>query len=175
MPGYFNVVIVGDATGVQAMLMRLDMALSPPELGRFMNSMVDPWLRERTALRFRAEGDDVSGKWLPLQASTERIRVRDGYPPSHPINRRSGRMEDYLVGTASTVSAYNGGAKLVYPGSAAQGETRDKVRVAQLGEQNQGKGINPTPPRPVLGMNERDLEAILVGLARHIQFLGVTP
>lgn len=170
MPGYVNVIVVGDTAGVQAMLVRLDDAISPVGLGLWMTAFVDPYLRARSAERFSQEGDDVSGKWLPLSAGTQAIRAQQGYPPSHPINRRSGRLEDYIVGTRSSVISHTAGSKLVYPGTAPQGETADKVRVAQQGF---SAGGMYTPPRPVLGMNERDLAAILLGLANHVG--GVKP
>lgn len=163
--GYINIVIVGDSSGVQAMLLKMDMALSPPEIGIFLSSEVDPWLRLRAADRFRSEGDDVSGKWAPLTPYTERVRVSQGYPAAHPINRRSGQLENYILHTQSVVAARAGGAFMRYPGTSAAGDTKDKVRVAQQGFQ--GAGFS-TPPRPVLGMNERDLAFVLTALANKI-------
>ena len=163
--GYLDVIIVGDDRGVQAMLMKLDLALSPPEIFRFLQGTVDPWLRARASMRFRSEGDDVSGPWLPLAPATENIRAKQGFPRSHPINRRTGDLESYITGSPSVVAARNGGAFLRYPGTRAGGELGEKVQTAQQGKVT---AFTQTPPRPVLGINETDLAFVLTSLAQRI-------
>lgn len=168
MAGLVSILIVGDQAGVQAMLLRLEAALSPPGVGAFLKGVVDPILRVRASDRFRSEGDDVSGQWAPLMASTQAIRASGSYGAAHPINRRTGRLENYITGTPSNLQTFAGGGRLIFPGTQAQGDTADKVRTAQV-----GASYPKTVPRPVLGVNERDLELVLVGLATHI--MGWTP
>ena len=164
MTGFMNVVIVGDTAGVQAMLLRLENALSPTGVGGFLAAGVDPILRKRASDRFRSEGDDAVGQWLPLSRFTQNIRATQGYGPSHPINRRTGRLENYITQSPSNVQIFSGGARLEYPGTQPSGDTADKVRTAQV-----GSPFPSTPPRPVLAVNERDLEMVLLGLAMHIK------
>ena len=159
-----TIFIFGNASGVQAMLAHLQNKLSPPNLGAFLLGQVDPYLRNRVADRFAAEGDDVSGKWLPLQPATETIRASQGYSPAHPINRRTDEMRDHLLYSASGVSMGVAGTTLTYPGNAPSGELEDKMTTAQV-----GRSYPDTPARPVLGMNQNDLAAILTLLANEIQ------
>lgn len=146
------------------MLLRLEMALSPPGLGQFLATRAEPYLRKRASERFRAEGDDVVGEWLPLTRYTQDVRASQGYGAAHPINRRTGRLEDYITHSPASITMHSSGASLKYPGTKPTGELKDKVRTAQM-----GKPYPKTPPRPVLGMNHRDLEAVLLGLAMHIK------
>jgi hypothetical protein len=164
MSGLVSIFVVVDQAGVQAMLLRLQDALSPTGVGQFLATAVDPILRNRAIERFRAEGDDAVGQWLPLAAYTQSVRASMGYGPAHPINRRTGRLENYITQTPSNVQMFAGGARLEYPGTPASGTTADKVRTAQVGTANPN-----TPPRPVLAVNHTDLELVLLGLATHIR------
>lgn len=164
MPGFLDVSIVGDEAGVQAMLLHLETKLSPPSLGVFLAAKVDPFLRVRSGQRFAGEGDDVVGQWLPLTAATQGIRQQMGYGAAHPINRRTGQLEDYIRNAPSNLTVHPAGANLTYPGTPATGDTLDKLQTAQ-----QGSPFPATPPRPVLGVNERDLAAVLTMLALEIQ------
>lgn len=167
MPGFLDVTIVGDDAGVQAMLMHMNSALAPQSLGVFLSTVVDPYLRTRARARFDSEGDDVVGKWAPLKDSTRNIRQSMGYGADGPINRRTGRLEQYILGSPNKVTMHTAGATLVWPGTRPSGETADKLRTAQM-----GKPMPSTVPRPVLGINERDLAAVLTGLSLHIQGEG---
>lgn len=154
------VVRIGDDRGVQALLYRVDTALNPVAMAEFLGTSVDPYIRHRAEQRFQSEGDDVSGRWLPLADATQAIRAASGYGASGPINVRTGELEAYVVGTPgiSTPEAY--GASLTSPGIPPTGELEAKVRTAQSGKDNPR-----TPPRPVIGMNEGDLAAVLTMLS----------
>lgn len=159
-----SISIVGDSTGVQAMLMHLQSKLSPPSLGAFLLTQVDPYLRTRAEQRFQSEGDDVSGSWLPLRPATQLIRQMQGYGPDSPINRRTGELEDYILNTPSAVAVHAMGSTLTYPGNAPSGELADKMTTAQA-----GRNFPSTVARPVLGVNGNDLAAVLVMMALEIQ------
>lgn len=157
--------IVGSRQGVQAMLEHIDSALSPVGLAAFLHGAVTPWLKQRAANRFKGEGDDAVGKWAPLQESTLLIREGYGFGPG-PINRRTGELENYIVGGGSDVTAVPGLATLVYPDpNKARGpHLSKKVQTAQM-----GKTSPKTVKRPVLGMNETDLAAVMTKLAIHVR------
>lgn len=164
MPGYIDIQVIGDTAGVQAMLTHLQAKLFPPNVATWLMTRVDPFLRVRAGDRFANEGDDVVGKWAPLKPATETIRMNSGYGPSHPINRRTGELENYIVHSGGGVTVHPAGATLTFPGSPASGELEDKVRTAQS-----GRSVPNTVPRPVLGLNTRDLAAILTMLALEIE------
>lgn len=159
-----SIQIVGDVAGVQAMLSHLESKLHPPQMGMFLQAYVEPYLQKRAGDRFSNEGDDAVGKWAPLKPATEGIRSSQGYGSAHPINRRTGELEDYIRNTPGSVLIHPAGANLTYPGTPASGELADKVSTAQGGRANP-----PTLPRPVLGMNTTDLAAVLTMLAYEIQ------
>lgn len=168
MPGpatrYVGLEIIGDDRGVVAMLERLEHALEPTSIAAFLGTRVDPILKSRAKSRFRGEGDDVTGAWAPLASATQSIRASQGYGPSHPINVRTGEMEAYITGFRPDITIEPGvGARLDFPGGSPNQSITDKIRVAQ-----QGASHPPTPRRPVLGVNERDLELVMVALAFHI-------
>lgn len=150
---------------VEAKLNSLDTAISPAALMRFLGFKVDPYIRTRADARFRNEGDDVTGHWAPLSSATVRIREDLGFPGEHPINKRTGELEDLITQHRSLVAAFAGGASLIAPGSQPTGELADKLRRAQAGDEK-------APPRPVLGMNEQDLAAVLTMLAVHVTTFG---
>ena len=160
--GFIDIQIVGDTVGVQAMLLHLEAKLYPPNLAYFLGVEVDPYLRNRAEARFQDEGDDVVGKWEPLHPATINIRQQQGYG-SGPINRRTGELENYIT-SVGDVTPHPAGATLTLPGAPASGELAEKVQTAQI-----GKDYPATVPRPVLGMNETDLAAVLTMLALEIE------
>lgn len=168
--GFINFDIVGDRHGVQAMLNRVDSALSVPGLAVFLHGSVGPWVRQRAQDRFATEGDDVTGKWAPLAQTTIEIRENAGFEGSHPINKRTGELEAYITQGQVDVDSVPGVATLKFPKDPPRtGGIRTKMQTAQGGRTNP-----PTVPRPVLGMNERDLGAIMTMLAFHVKGSGVT-
>ena len=167
MTGWVDVQVYGDTAGVQGMLARLDTALNPVAIAAFLGGPVTEFVQSRARSRFKTEGDDAVGGWAPLAPATQAIRAQGGYGSAHPINKRTGRLEDYIVGTPGAVTMHNLGATLTYPGTPPQGELKDKVQRAQMGRTSRDsrQGI----PRPVLGLNERDLTAVLLMLAMRIK------
>lgn len=168
--GFIDFEIVGDRKGVQHMLEVLDTALSPIGLAAFLYGVVGPWVQERAQERFASEGDDVSGKWAPLQETTVRIREDYGFEGSHPINKRTGELEEYITQGGVDVVSAPGAAVLKFPGKepATKG-LREKLSTAQRGRANP-----QTVARPVLGLNERDLAYTVTMLAFHVQGEGVS-
>lgn len=162
--GFIDVEIIGDQRGVDHMLERLNVALSPVGLEAFLLSFVEPWLQGRAQERFQNEGDDVVGQWAPLKPATVMMRQEWGYGGAHPINRRTGDLEQYIVDSPARITQVGSGVVLTTPGNKATGELADKVTTAQV-----GRDYPNTVPRPVLGMNETDLAGVLGGLAQFIQ------
>lgn len=148
---------------VQSKLWALDTALNPFAIARFLGAEVDPYIRTRARQRFRDEGDDVTGKWEPLHEATWNWRMNEGYPPEHPINKRTGELETYITDSPHNINVNTLGAVLVMPGHPPTGELKDKVSTAQTGR------VDPnTRPRPVIGMNEQDLTAVMTMLFLYI-------
>lgn len=154
-----------DTSDVQELLENLDTAHSPTALAAFMRGTVGEYLQQRAKNRFRQEGDDVSGPWAPLSGTTEQFRASAGYPPDHPINHRTGRLEHYITGTkVGAAATATGGAILTFPASPPRGETAQKLATAQF-----GKTRPRTPPRPVLGINEADVTFATLALHHYIE------
>lgn len=149
---------ISDNVGVEAMLMRMDTALQPTAIAGFLGATVDPFLRGRAKDRFNSEGDDVSGNWPALSSSTQDIRASMGYGPAHPINVRTGLLEEYIVTSPHDINIGIGIASLGLPGTPATGALLSKLKVAQA-------GTTRGPARPVLGMNENDLLYVLTALS----------
>lgn len=161
MPNSFSIIVHDEP--VERMLRSLDTALNPVAIAGFLSGVVDPYLRGRAGSRFRNEGDDVVGKWMPLREATQTIRADLGYGAAHPINKRTGELEDYIVNSPNSLNIHPWGASLTLPGKApSNSELRKKVVTAQA-------GMDRTVPRPVLGMNERDLTFVLLALAESVK------
>lgn len=162
--GTIDFEVIGDKNGVQAMLSVLDSSLSPAGLAAFLLGNVAPWVKERAQDRFEYEGDDVSGYWQPLTADTIEIRHNMGFFDPH-MNRRTGELEQYITQSSSMVTTGPGWGTLKYPAQHARTKgLREKMKTAQA-----GKASPSTPPRPVLGLNERDLAYVLSTLAFFVQ------
>lgn len=160
--------IIGDDAGVQAMLHAVDTALNPVAIAGFLGGTVDPFLRGRARERFASEGDDAVGKWAPLRESTQDIRAQLGYGPAHPINVRTGELEDYITGGPNRLTVAPWGAALNFPNGNTAGDLLSKVEIAQV-----GGGERNVVPRPVLGLSEVDLAFVLSALASHVETAGV--
>lgn len=170
MPGSTSIVFVADSRNVQLMLERLGDALDTVGLYTFLNASVGPWLQQRAQERFADEGDDVVGKWAPLQAYTVQMRQSQGFPGDHPINRRTGELENYIVNGGWDVTATPVLATLTYPGNLPNASEATKVAAAQMGVQHPS-----TVPRPVLGMNEADLAFVMAALGTHVTLAARVP
>jgi hypothetical protein len=158
----------GDVTQVARMLLGLETATNPVAIAGFLGSTVDPYLRGRGRRRFSEEGDDVTGKWVPLSPATQAIRADLGYGADHPINVRTGELERYINDSPNQLSAHPWGASLTLPGNPPTGDLADKVMTAQQGSTSSTSG-RPIPPRPVLGMNQKDTMAVLLLLYGYIK------
>jgi hypothetical protein len=166
--GFLEFEIVGNDRGVQAMLNTIDSALSPVGLAAFLYGQVGVWVKQRAADRFAQEGDDVTGKWAPLQQTTQDIRESYGYGGDHPINKRTGELEEYITQGQVWVTTGAGVGMLQYP----KGVPSTKQLRAKLSTAQQGRTSPQTVARPVLGLNEQDLSVILTMLAFHIEHEG---
>ena len=90
------------------------------------------------------------------------------YGPAHPINHRTGELEAYITGSPHLLEVTPYGASLTMPGTEPTGELKRKVRVAQAGDP--GSATNGlTPPRPVIGVNEKDLLFVLTSMQSFIE------
>lgn len=159
----FYVFIETDKSEFQKVMDHVQDRLSPVGLVTYLDTIVDPFLRNRIEQRFAGEGDEVSGAWHPLAEATQQIRSSYGYPPDHPINVRTGKLRAHLVGTESTVQADGMGATLQHPGPVADGVTRKKLVTAQSGSTSPS-----TPARPVIGVNENDLMFVTSSLVAYL-------
>lgn len=167
--GFIEFDIIGNERGVQQMLDAVNSALSVVGLAQFLHGAVGPWVKQRAADRFKSEGDDVTGKWAPLADTTVAIREGMGYGGQHPINKRTGQLEDYITSGNVGVSSGPGLAVLTYPDNPPSSPSlRQKVETAQVGRTSPS-----TPPRPILGLNERDLVQVMTMLAFHVQREGL--
>lgn len=156
-----------ESSSLEGLLARLDTSLSPAGLSMFLMGSVHPWIQKRAKTRFAAEGDDVSGDWLPLAQATQEIRANGDWRvgPSHPINRRTGDLEDYITNANSSIMPWQGGSMLTYPDNPPVGPGLDeKMRTAQG-----GKDHPKTPPRPVIGLNETDLAYVMSTLSFFVE------
>lgn len=173
--GFIELEIIGNDRGVQRMLEIVDSSMSAVGLAAFLYGSVGPWVMSRAEERFKQEGDDVTGKWAPLMPRTQEIRESYGFGGSHPINKRTGELEDYITQGQVSVVTSPGVGILRFPGNPPNSPSlREKMKTAQ-----QGRANPSTVARPVLGLNEKDLIAVMELLAFHIQhtgsIMGVTP
>lgn len=155
--------ITGNSNDLEAMLIRVTDALDVVGMYAFLNASVGPWLRQRAQARFANEGDDVVGQWAPLQSYTIALRQSMGYGGDHPINKRTGELENYIVNGGWDVMSTSVGSQLTYPGNSPNVSEALKVATAQM-----GATYPSTQARPVLGLNEADLAFVLAALATHV-------
>lgn len=165
-PGSMDFYMDLDVADLEATLIRLETSLSPAGLSMFLTGAVAPWILERAENRFMNEGDDVSGKWAPLAPTTQEIRGRGdwGVGPAHPINRRTGDLEEYVTKSSSSILPWSEGSMLVYPDKAPNPVLEEKLKTAQS-----GKSKPKTPARPVIGLSTTDLAYVLQGLSVFLE------
>lgn len=156
--------VIVDANLLKDQLTHLELAMAGPGLVAFLSSEIEPYLRERAKRRFESEGDDVVGKWAPLKAVTQEIRANMGYGPAHPINMRTGQLEQWVTGSSFAVVNEGEGAFLRFPNQKASGVLGQKIATAQ-----QGRDKPATPPRPVLGLDEVEMEFIEEALSLYLE------
>lgn len=164
--------IIGDYRGVEAMLDHLDSCFSAQGMLQFLGMDVTQYLRLRAKARFDNEGDDAVGRWAPLLQSTRNIResgiARGEWPgiaPAHPINRRTGDMEQFITEGRGDVVTVNMGSALYYP----QRRTPSKKGVKQKVMRAQKGDTASTVARPALGVSMTDVNDIVQSLAFFIK------
>lgn len=168
--GILDVMIFAEHKSVKYQMNKIMKAISPTGIAGFLGGPVHQNLQRRASRRFKAEGgSEVGGSWAPLRPSTMEIRQNMGFPPSGPINRRTGRLEEYITGTPPNISVGPWGGGLLFPGGRMDREILEKVGTAQA-----GKSDPSTPARPVLGMNHEDMAQTLTALGYWIYSGGVT-
>lgn len=72
-------------------------AISPEAIAQHHAATTTGFLKNRVLSRFESEGDDVSGKWAPLSDYTVQDRAARGFPPAHPILRRTGALRKWVM------------------------------------------------------------------------------
>lgn len=182
MPAFTDTVVIEvDDTQVQQVLYRLELATSVVGQREWATTQIDPWMQARAASRFSAEGDDASGKWLPLTAFTREWRQMQGYPPAHPINERSGAFRDMMTGvTGDFMPANSVSGDYYWPGVALAYDSHftAKLKVAQQGARQGENKMLPnsvTPARPVVAINSVDVLGLLLSFHDYIEaFVGDT-
>ncbi len=162
----FDLDITIDTHDLEATLSRMETSLNPVGLSIFLIGGVLPWVKERAEMRFASEGDEVSGRWAPLETSTQEFRSNGpwGVGPSHPINRRSGDLEEYITKSNSSIVTGADSAIMYYPDTAPTGPLKEKVETAQG-----GKAKPKTPARPVLGLGANDLLYTMEALQFYVE------
>jgi hypothetical protein len=165
MTAFLDLELVGDAVEVERMLVYLDSIFSGPGVVAFLAGNVGPYLRDRARDRFFQEGDSASGAWAPLSPASQEVRSRLQVGADHPINRRTGELEEYITQSQWTVSMNALGATLSYPDEPPKTlSLKEKMRRAQ-----EGSDHPPTVARPVLGVDEVDLAYVVSILVFFIQ------
>jgi hypothetical protein len=176
-----DIVVLVDDYDVNASLLALESRISPGGIRRFLAGAAREFLQSRVDARFAAEGDDAVGKWAQLRRNTAGIRAAQGFRPYHPINVRTGELYDFVRNTFYLRSD-RGAETIVMPGK-GKGDVMDKLRVAQHGSASKtavtgqwgvtGPKQNvPAVPRPVVGVNETDLAAIVGLLKLRVDGVG---
>lgn len=160
-----------DTSQVDRVLTALEHLLEPRSLERFISSRVRPYLAERAAARFRAQGDNrVGGKWKKLADYTKDDREQRGYPRSRPINIRTHELERFITQSPGTLGVVADGAQLMLPGNGGSDRARRKFVVAQQGlSPNPIPGFRDVPARGVLGINDTDGRKLTMDLQRYIE------
>jgi hypothetical protein len=166
----FNIMIETDRSQVDGIIKHLENKIEPAGLSTFLQTVVDPFIRNRIDQRFSSEGDDVSGKWHPLAQATQMIRASYGFPPDHPINKRTGKLHAQLVGHNSDVKPNGFGATLTHPAPGVL----DPLTTKKLTTAQSGSSRPNTQPRPVIGVNENDLLFVTSSLTAYL-IQGLTP
>jgi hypothetical protein len=161
-----QIMFSGNADEAQRTLFALRQTLAPMHITLYLAQVLRPYLQKKAEARFLSEGDAaVGGQWAPLSEATERIRESKGLGGAHPINVRTGQLQNFVT-TTGDVYPNALSAVLAMPGWKGKGgsqELVDKVETAQLGNEN------GAPPRPVLGLDIADLSFALVSLRQFIE------
>ena len=137
---------------------------TPEALSAFLGGPIGEYLAKQAENRFASEGDATVGKWAPLRPATVQIRIDTNFGGDHPINRRTGELEDWVVGSGWDAYPTGFGASLKFPAKEPTGVLRKKVEIAQV-----GGGEYNTVARPVLGLDENDVLYAISALSLEIE------
>lgn len=151
-----------DATSVLLLLGRTDDAVSMSHVsGAFTSDgVVVEALQQQVRARFAGQGDDASGRWEPLSAATIDMRTRMGYGAG-PINRRTGRMYEWLTNDAGDLEVLGEG--LFYTWPQVPGGMAERFETAQQGSEETG-----APARPVVAADGDDLMSIMEAVGNWV-------
>jgi hypothetical protein len=157
-----------DITHPQRIIDAVNDSVSPQVLAVFLSEVVHPAFAADIFDRFAKRGDTRSGSWPWLSPATQDIRTRLGYNADRPVNVRTGELFTF-VHSSKDVRAEPGGAALEFPGEPGNDALRQKLEHAQQGtSSNPIPNFGPTPPRPVLAVDEMDLASVLEMLQKHV-------
>lgn len=161
-----DIQIIADTSGVMNAFEILLGKLSHSGMTAWLHSSIYPYIKQRSQSRFINEGDDTVGRWLPLTEATISFRHSGGFG-SGPINKRTGELEAFIIGSDANIYPTPLGTQMDYPGEEPIGVLATKVQTAQS-----GKDSPSTPSRPVLALGLQDLNWTLQSLALYIQAGG---
>lgn len=154
-------------------LRELEFVFSKEFMAWFLGVEITQYLQQRATTRFSREGKQAGEKpWRPLAQATREERILMGYNGAHPINVRTGDMEDWVTNADSHVFGMTGDMTLEWPGSMPEGELYDKIQTAQMGKKDNQYG-GYTPPRPVIRFSEVDFAHLMANLALQMKPGGV--
>jgi len=153
-----------DDHSAQVALNHTSNAVTSTSLAEFLRTDAVDWLQARAQNRFSAEGDDASGFWKPLKWPTENFREAMGVERAHPINKRTGKLEDFVTSSRGMVAPRGQGAALMWPGPAGDPILEGKLQTAQKGKRKPN-----TVARPVVAANQIDVYGLQSAMAAWIE------
>jgi hypothetical protein len=165
-----NLLKQGTFNSIEALLQDFEDTMSSESLADFMSKNVYPYLRDQSLDRFETEGDETTGKWAALSDASERWRRWDGVG-TDDINRRTGKLEEFIRQAVPTIVRGADSAILQYPGGMPGDKyTAQKYRVAQRG---QAAGVDKrrqpkTPPRPIVAVGAEEFGVVQSRLEQFI-------
>lgn len=146
---------------VDELLDNMELALSPAAFIAFLAGEVEPLFQEIARENFDAEGTR-NDPWPELAYNTQRRRQELGFGPAHPINIRTGHLEDYILSNG-VITELEGGAEWVWPRPTSDAELSKKFKTAQRGD-----GRSNTPERPIVEASEQDFLTVITLLEDQI-------
>lgn len=154
-----------DETQVDAMMTRLEVALSPESFGTFLEGAASEHFHMRAEQRFVSEGDDASGAWANLRPRTIEERIYLGYGPG-PIQHREGDLEKYVIDDHGVIEQLGTTTQWTWP-RGTTGSSLDEIKyaVAQTGRK---RGATTQVKRPIVAMNTTDAGEVLAALEMHV-------
>lgn len=165
-----NLAKQGTFQSVEALLREFEDTMTSESLADFMGKVIYPYLRDQSLDRFESEGDETTGKWAPLSDASERWRRWDGVG-GDDLNKRTGKLEEFIRQAVPTIIRGSDSAILQYPGGLpGDKNTAQKYRVAQQG---QAAGVDKrrkpkTPPRPIVAVGVEEFAVVSSRLEKFI-------